>query len=431
MAKKKKKKSYKQNSKIESNYEPTYDSLPDYGATRNQLDLLGLTPMHHAGYIGNGVLLAILDAGFYNTNKADAFKAVRERNGIIVARDFVVPGNNVYKENSHGTYVMSTIAGNIKGKYFGAAPGVDFMLLRTEDVRSEYPVEEYYWLAGAEFADSAGADIITSSLSYTTFDDTLLNHNRDMMDGESTIVSRAASKAFDKGILVTTSAGNDGANSWRKIGFPGDAKNVLTIGAVDSLGNYASLSSVGYSADGRIKPDLMAVGKATALISGNNIVFYGNGTSFSTPTMAGAIATLIQANPQSPAVEIRSAILHSAHQFYNPDSVMGYGIPDLFVANLILKDIPSDSTTKELYFQVLPNPFDNGFYLVTAPADTQIINVSIYDISGKNIWQTQFNASPGTSAFYISGLRDKANGLYFIKLIVGEKVYTRKIIKQR
>jgi len=431
VAKKKKKKTHKQISKGETYYEPTFDSLPSYGATRNQLDLLGLTPMHHAGYVGSGITIAILDAGFYKADKAEVFKLVRDRGGIITTKDFVVPHNNVYKENSHGTYVMSTIAGDLPNKYFGAAPGVDFILLRTEDVQSEFPVEEYYWLVGAEFADSTGVDIITSSLSYTQFDDTTLNHNWDMMDGESTIVSRAATKAFDKGILVVTSAGNDGANAWRKIGFPGDAKNVLTIGAVDSLGSYASLSSVGYASDGRIKPDLMAVGKATALVSGNDFIFYGNGTSFSTPTIAGAIATVVQANPEASAVKIRDAILHSAHQYLQPDSILGYGIPDFFVANLILKDIPIDTAKKELNFQVLPNPFDNGFYLVTAPIDTQIIDVSIYDISGKNIWQAKLSISPGTSAFYINGLYNKANGLYFIKLKVGDKAYTRKIIKQR
>ena len=431
VAKKRKKKANRKNSKTENVYEPTFDSIPDYGATRNQLDLLGLTPMHHAGYTGKGIIITVLDAGFYNANKANAFSQLRNRNGIITTKDFVVPGNNVYKENSHGTYVMSTIAGVLPKKYFGSATGADFILLRTEDVHSEFPVEEFYWLVGAEYADSAGTDIITSSLSYTQFDDTTLNHNWAMMDGKSTIVSKAASKAFDKGIIVVTSAGNDGANAWRKIGFPGDAKNVLTIGAVDSLGNYASLSSVGYSEDGRIKPDLMAVGKATALVSGNNIVFYGNGTSFSTPTISGALASLMEANPTASAVEIRQAVLKTAHQYLHPDSVLGYGIPDFFVANLMLKGIPADTSMKELFFQTLPNPFDRGFYLVTAPIDSQDIDISIFDISGKKIWQKKLNVNPGTSAFYIDGLHDKANGLYFIKLIVGDKAYTRKIIKQR
>ena len=431
VAKKRKKKANRNNSKTENVYEPTFDSIPDYGATRNQLDLLGLTPMHHAGYTGKGIIITILDAGFYNANKTNAFSQLRNRNGIIITKDFVVPGNNVYKESSHGSYVMSTIAGVIPKKYFGSAPDVNFILLRTEDVHSEFPVEEFYWLVGAEYADSAGTDIITSSLSYTQFDDTTLNHSWAMMNGESTIVSKAASKAFDKGIIVVTSAGNDGANAWRKIGFPRDEKNVLTIGAVDSLGNYASLSSVGYSEDGRIKPDLMAVGQATALVSSNNIVFFGNGTSFSTPTVSGALASLMEANPTASAIEIRLAVLSSAHQYLHPDSILGYGIPDFFVANLILKGIPADTSVKELFFEILPNPFDRGFYLVTAPIDSQDINIGIFDISGKKIWQEKLDANPGTSAYYISGLHDKANGLYFIKLIVGDKTYTRKIIKQR
>lgn len=431
LAKKSKKKSAKKKSKSNTYYEPTFDSIPDYGVTRNQLDLLGLTPMHHAGYNGKGILVTILDAGFHNANKANAFQHIWERNGVLATKDFVLPGNNIFKENSHGTYVLSTIAGVLPKKYYGAAPGVDFMLLRTEDVNSEFPVEEYYWLVGAEFADSAGTDIITSSLSYNLFDDSTLNHSWSMMDGNSTIVSKAATTAFDKGIIVVTSAGNDGANPWRKIGFPGDAINALTIGAVDSLGNYASLSSVGYAANGRIKPDLMAVGKATALISGNDFIFHGNGTSFSTPTMAGAIATLMEANPNTSAISIREAVLESAHQYLNPDSLYGYGIPDIYVANLILRDIPGDTNNNDLFFQVLPNPFDNGFYLVTAPSDTQKIDISVFDISGKKIWESNRNLAPGTSAFYVNGLQDKANGLYFIKLIVGDKTYTRKIIKQR
>jgi hypothetical protein len=412
-------------------YEPVADSFPDYGATRNQLDLIGLTPLHHAGYNGKGIIIGILDAGFYNANKMKAFNALRDRQGIIATKDFVLPGNDVYREHSHGSLVLSTIAGIIPGEYYGAATGADFLLLRTEDVDSEYPVEEYYWLTGAEYADSAGADIITSSLSYTQFDDTTLNHTQAMLNGKTAIVSRAAATAFSKGIVVTTSAGNDGNKPWRKIGFPGDADGVITVGATDSLGNYATLSSQGYAADGRVKPDIVAVGKATALVSTSGKVFYGNGTSFSTPTIAGAMATLMQVNPGASALSIRKAVLQSAHNRLNPDSLTGFGLPDFFVASMIIRNIPPVETNDNISLKAVPNPFNSGFYIITSTADSQQVQMALFDISGKKLWQSKTLLPAGTTAFYIDALQQASNGLYFIKVINGEKVYTRKIIKQQ
>lgn len=413
----------------EKGYEPIIDSFPIYGKSLNQLNIIGLTPMHHNRYYGKGVLIAILDAGFKSVDKMNSFSHIFDRNGVVLQQDIVLPGNNIYNENSHGTYVLSTIAAKIPDKYYGAAPEADFLFLRTEDVNNEYPLEEYYWLIGAELADSTGADIITSSLSYTQFDDSTLDHMHNMLDGKSTIISKAASTAVTKGILVVTSAGNDGNSPWKKIGFPSDGIDVITVGAIDSLGNYASLSSQGLSADGRIKPDLVAVGKASALVSPQDKVFYGNGTSFSTPIIAGALSTLVEAHPTKTFSEIRQALYQSCQNYSNPDSLMGYGMPDFFVTDLILRGLPEVNSPK-FAFQIMPNPFSSGFYLITNPQDSQEVKISIFDLSGKAVYSSLKVLRSGTQALYISQISELANGIYVVKLETNGEAYTRKIIKQ-
>jgi len=402
----------------------------EHGKSQRQIDIINLLPLHNEGNIGSGILITVLDAGFNNVNNMKAFERLRSRNGIIVAKDFVMPGNNVYNEFTHGCYVLSTIAGDITSSYYGTAPQADFILLRTEDVNSEFPIEEYYWLIGAEFADSAGSDIISSSLGYNQFDDSTLNHNWAQLDGKTTIVSKAATMAFSKGMVVINSAGNDGEIAWRKIGFPADAIGIISVGAIDSLGKYASFSSVGNSSDGRIKPEIVAVGKSTALVSTADKIFYGNGTSFSTPTIAGAIASLMQANPSASAENIRKAVLMSANNFNNPDSLTGYGIPNFFVANLILKSINIDTSSKELSFKSYPNPFSTGFYLVFSSPENQFVSVSLADLSGKMIWGKSIQINTGAQAFYFSDFQNINNGIYFLIINTNQKVYTTKIIKQ-
>ena len=409
--------------------ESATEDFPVYGGSRSQNKLLGLHALHQSGFLGKGVKIAVLDGGFRKVNQMDAFGYLYFRNAISLAYDVVNPGNDIYSENSHGTHVLSTIAGILEDKYFGSGPHADFILLRTEDVNSEYPVEEYYWLVGAELADSSGCDMITSSLSYNEFDDTTLNYTHAMLDGKSTIVSRAAQSAAEKGMLVLTSAGNNGQNTWRKIGFPADAASAIAVGAVDSLGNYAKLSAVGYNALGRVKPDMVAVGQACALISTNDKVFFGNGTSFSTPTICGAFATLMSAHPHKSMKEIKEAVYKSCQQYNKPDSLLGYGIPDFYVAHMILSGIPQgkDSTFS---FQVLPNPFPSGFYLLTQSIDSQEVHISIYDLSGKEVYHSIKNLQAGTQAIYMHQLSALSNGVYVVKVKTEKESYTQKIIKQ-
>jgi len=310
----------------------------DYGQAYNQINMVNGIPLHDLGLDGAGMIIAVLDAGFLNVDEIEAFDSLWLNNQIIGYKDFVSPfAPDIFDSHYHGTMVLSTMGANLPTEMVGTAPKADYWLLRSEDGTTEYLIEELNWASAAEYADSLGADIINSSLGYTTYDDPTQDHTYEDMDGNTTPITIAADLAASKGILVVNSAGNSGNNSWHYIGAPADGDSVFTIGAVNSSGNYASFSSTGPTYDGRIKPNVVAQGQGSTVISaytGN--VTSGNGTSFSSPITAGMVACLWQAYPDKKNTEIMEAIQQSATQAINPDSLLGYGIPDYFAAHTVL-----------------------------------------------------------------------------------------------
>ena len=271
---------------IPSNLSNNVNQIFSYGPSYNQIHMLKGDSLHKMGYRGEGKVIAILDAGFYNVDTLRTFDSLIANNQILGTKDFVYPGNNVYKAYHHGMEVLSCIGGNIPGEIIGTAPKAKFWLLRSEDVNSENIIEEYNWVSAAEFADSVGADIINSSLGYTRFDDTLQNHTCFDMNGNSTPVTKGANLAFSKGMIVVNSAGNSGGNTWKCVSSPADGFNVLAIAAVDSNGLRASFSSTG-EATHRVKPNVAALGKDAVVSSINGTIIYASGTSFSSPIIAG------------------------------------------------------------------------------------------------------------------------------------------------
>jgi len=405
--------------------------LIDYGASEEQLKLIGLLQLHQMHYLGEGIQIAVLDNGFRGVEKMDAFEHLYSNAQILGTKDIANPGGDVYKAGSHGTYVMTTMAAYEEAKLVGSAPAAAYWLIHTEDNSYEYPIEEFNWTVGAEFADSAGADIITSSLIYSTFDDPSLNHNHSQLDGKTAIISRAAQTATEKGILVFNSAGNDAAKPWHKIAFPADAKDVMTIGAVDMQGNYAKFSSVGYTTDNRIKPDVVAVGKGTLSISPNTGELVAiNGTSFSNPTIAGATAILLQANPDASTEEIRQAIRQSASQNSHPDSLMGYGIPNFYLAHILLNNKDISKLKEQEGFTLMPNPYVSDLFIVYNVIDTQEVQIQVFDISGKLMFEeTNINSLPGMNLYKLDKASSLSQGMYLVVLHIGNEKYTRKLIK--
>ena len=317
-----------QNSKtVGKKWNANYDVL-DYGDAYNQLEMLGGNKLHKRGFSGEGMTIAVIDAGFYKVDELAVFSDLQ--NQILSTYDFVDGNSNVYDDHTHGMMVLSTMGG--KGEMTGTAPDANYILLRTEDVFSENLIEEYMWVCAAEYADSAGADIINSSLGYTTFDDAFQNHTYEDMDGETAPISIGAGIACSKGIIVVNSAGNSGNSSWHYIGAPADNVEVLTVGAVDENKDFASFSSYGPNSESYIKPNVVAQGKNTVIASSNNEIVVGNGTSFSSPITAGMVACLWGANPDKSTIEIRDAIYKSADRYLNPDYQFGYGVPDYFSA---------------------------------------------------------------------------------------------------
>ena len=300
--------------------------------TDEQLATYNLTPLHDAGYEGQGILMAICDGAFYKANTMTCFRQTQELGHFDFTDD--EPTYPFYgSSGKHGTECLSTISGIMDG-YYGAATQADYYLMRSEEEDTESPKEMDNLVVAMETADSLGVNIFSVSLGYAKFDNTSWSLPKSALDGKSTRVSRAATIAARKGILVCVSAGNEGTDSWRTISAPADADSILTVGAVSTDSIIGGFSSYGPSADGRVKPEVCAVGVQATLIHPNGTIVTGNGTSFAAPLLAGMAATLWSALPDENAMQIRERIIRSAHLYPNHDTSyhMGYGIPDAWAA---------------------------------------------------------------------------------------------------
>lgn len=307
-----------------------------YGLASDQVKMLQIDKVHNLGFDGKGVTIAVLDAGFFKVNKLPAFDSLWKNNQILGWYDFVDEDTTVFNVGTHGMNVLSTMGGNMTN-FVGTAPKANFYLFRTEDGDSEFLIEELNYVCACEKADSLGVDLITSSLGYVYFDDADMNYEYEDLDGNTAFSTIGADFAASKGIFVVTSAGNAGNDTWKYIGVPSDADSILTVGAVNYKGGYAPFSSIGPTADGRIKPNVMAMGRSAVVQGTNGDLSYVSGTSFSGPIMAGAVACLIQAYPNIINIELIHSIEACSSQAKNPDEKFGYGIPNFYKAYLFLQ----------------------------------------------------------------------------------------------
>ncbi len=404
----------------------------EYGNSFTQVSMLGIDYMHAKGFHGEGMVIAVLDGGFFKVDELAPFFSLRENNQILGTWDFVMNEPHVYEDNSHGMSVLSCIAGVKQGQLIGTAPKAKFFLLRTEDAATETISEMYNWEAGAVWADSAGADIINSSLGYTKFDNGIGDLIYQDMDGNTSVVTRAADMAASKGILVVNSAGNEGAGSWKYIGAPADGDSVLAIGAVNRNRVIASFSSRGPSADGRVKPNVCAVGEGTLVSNTAGNIAPSNGTSFSGPLIAGAVACLWQANPDKTNMQIFDAVQRSAHKYGNPDNDYGYGIPNFGYADLILKNQTADEIYKSQKLLVYPNPIRDSEVFVDFFAKTDgEAEVKVSDMSGRVIYQKNITVYRNTlNRLAVRFDVPPAPGTYVISVSEGKETFSGKFLKQ-
>lgn len=319
--------------------------------------MLGLKKYHAMGYTGKGVTIAVLDNGFYKVDSIKAFEHLRNRNGILGTFDVIANDSNVFDRGSHGLYVLSTMVAFKKDSFVGSAPEANYLLVHTEDSRWEIHQEEQDWRTGALWAIENGADIINSSLGYSLFDSLEGDYAYQDMDGKTTLVTQAAEEA-SKNTLVVNSAGNAGNQPWYRITAPCDGPSVFCIGAVDSFGEVASFSSRGPSADGRIKPNVSAMGARVAFINRQGNIQKASGTSFSSPLISGMMACLKQAFPNASNHLLMRSVEQSTSHYLNPNDSIGYGIPNVLVADSILRCALASETTyiKKTAPLVFPNP---------------------------------------------------------------------------
>lgn len=389
--------------------------------------LINGSVLHASGYKGTGILIAVLDGGFYNADIIPSLQHLRNRKGIKATYDFITNDEFVYSFHNHGTAVLSVLAGNIEGQIRGTAPGADYLLFRTEDVVTEFPVEEDFWVTAAEYADSAGADIISSSLGYFLFDDPALNYKYSDMDGNSAFVTIAADIAASKGILVVCSAGNERNKEWKRILAPSDGDSVISAGAVDGNNVISVFSSAGPAADGRIKPDNTAMGVNVPVQVTPSTVITSSGTSFSCPVLSGMAACLMQAVPTATNTGIIEALHYSADKYNNPDSLYGYGTPDMLKSLNRLQDIHLFRPSTE--FITGPNPTKGDVEIIFKEAPGTI-TIDIFNMSGVAIYRKHIPEYAGR-LLKIEVLNNKRQGIYFIRIRTDNGIFTHKIIKLR
>lgn len=363
----------------------------NYGQSYPQINLNNTEFLHNHGFRGEGMQLSIMDAGFYHYLSLPTFDSARNNNQILGTYDFVGLKESVNEEYSHGMNCLSTIAANMPGVFVGTAPKTSFYLYRTEDISSEYPVEEQNWVAAAERADSLGVDIFSVSLGYTTFDSSRFDHTYADLNGHTTLIAKAADFAANKGIIVVVAVGNDGQDSWHYLTTPADGDSVLAVGAVDINQNVASFSSFGPSSDGQIKPDVAAIG-LNAIVAGasNGQPAYGNGTSFACPIMAGITSCLWQAFPEVNNMAIIEALRQSSNKASNPDNRTGYGIPDAkkafagLIKKLFIKQVSIDNNCTANINLTVKTAADMTIFIERKLATEQVYSTIATKVSNTN-----------------------------------------------
>ncbi len=345
----------------------------DYGVSYAQNKQIGVPYLHRLGYTGKGIDVAVFDAGFKNLNAIPGFLKHQANDRLTFCYDVAQLDNLLTDADNHGTAVTSCLGAYQLGHYVGSAPLANLFLFRTEYGATESPLEELNWCKAAELSDSAGVDMITSSLGYFRFDDTTLSYRHSDLDGFTSYISLGARIAVEKGILVLNSAGNEGDNLWRKIGTPADVATVLTIGAAGIDNQVGRFSSQGYNAKGDIKPDVVACGVLTYVGSPNGNYYQGYGTSYATPVAAGGVACLLQAFPGLTPLQINQLIRSTASQSQNPDSIMGYGVAQ-FDAAYNLQQLKTAKHVVSGIVKIDPN----GLIIFKVPKD--VVHFDVYSV---------------------------------------------------
>lgn len=404
-------------------FQKTFNVQADfpYGQSGTQIQMLNGHLLHQQNYTGTGKIIAVFDAGFPGVNTTAPFARIRNNNQIKGGYNFVTRSDNFYTGYQHGTQVLSNMAAYVENQLVGTAPDASYFLFVTEDYNTETPLEESLWVEAAEMADSLGVDVINSSLGYNKFTNTAYNHTYQDMNGNTTFVTRGANLAFTRGMIVVCSAGNEGANTWKYITAPSDGPNVLTIGSVNASEVRSSFSSQGPTSDGRIKPDVMAMGAGSVVTTETGELGFNNGTSFSSPTLAGLVACLWQALPNKTNAQLVQLIKESADRYTNPDDFYGYGIPDF---QLAVTNALSVAAFERNGFTLYPNPVD-AVLTISAPQQNEA-TVVLYNSLGQEVIRKPLSGMQETTV----SLENLKTGVYLYTIVSGEATFSGKIIKK-
>lgn len=391
-------------------------SGPDLGFSSATIDQINGKGLITDGYLGQGKIIAVLDAGFYAADQLTAFSHLWNTGKIKGTRDFVEPEQNIFGSSAHGTYVLSVMAARRPGELMGTAVEASYWLIRTEESANEYRIEEYNWLAGVELADSLGADVINSSLGYTRFDNPGQDYIYSQLDGQTTVVARAANNAFERGMLLVNSAGNYAQQNWRHIGSPADSFGALSVGAVEITGERAAFSSLGPSADGRIKPEIMAHGRQVPVANISEGVSLASGTSFSSPVIAGMATALWQKHPEANAQQIKRAIIESGNRFLNPDNAYGHGIPDFARASRLLQN----NFKPEKNLVLFPNPISPESFISFFTENEEQVGIEIFNLKGHKVFLIDgYQSLQGYNRIQpFQNIYTLDNGVYLLRLVI-------------
>jgi serine protease AprX len=404
-------------------FSPPLSSPPgfDYGIAREQVRMMDTDLLHEKGYTGSGVWIGVLDAGFRNVDSLPSFESMISEGRLLGTRNFVSDSSLFRVVGNHGMFVLSIIGAEWDGQMMGTAPHASFFLCMTENIHQETRIEEIAWIEAAEYLDSLGCDVFNTSLGYSDFDGTGFDYTYKDMDGRTTFISRAASMTSAKGIVACVSAGNEGNRPWRYISAPSDAFDILGVGAVDSTFQVCDFSSRGPSYDGRVKPDLMAMGRAAGFQYLHGWLARGNGTSFSSPLMAGSVASLWQAFPELPATELMHIVRQTGDRFGSPDPDYGYGMPSFSKAYLMIRSMQARPGSGRM--EIFPNPAGREVTILLPGEDTGEYLLHYYDMSGRRVTSQQVSL-PGMVSLP-AGLE---GGAFILEIRTSQDVYRNILI---